>query len=72
MSVASIRTVVVLPAPFAPNNPHTDPVGIDKEMSETALTVPNFLPSDSASIAIAGNITIECPPSSSDYSAGLQ
>ena len=41
-SPASIRSVVVFPAPFGPRNPVTDP-GATLKVSPSAVTPPNLL-----------------------------
>jgi hypothetical protein len=37
ISVPSVRTVVVLPAPFGPRNPNTSPLATLNETSDTAV-----------------------------------
>ena len=41
MSVPSVRTVVVLPAPFGPRNPNTSPTPTSNETSSNATRSPN-------------------------------
>src|SRR5580692_26167 len=41
-SVASMRSVVVLPAPFGPRRPNTSPARTSKLTSSTASRVPRF------------------------------
>jgi len=43
ISVPSIRTVVVLPAPFGPRNPNTSPYPTSNETSSTATRSPKRL-----------------------------
>src|SRR5262245_32381417 len=43
--VPSVRTVVVLPAPFGPRNPNTSPYPTSNETSWNATRSPNRLPS---------------------------
>ena len=45
MSVASVRTVVVLPAPLGPRKPKTSPRSISNDTSSNAMRSPNRLPS---------------------------
>jgi len=40
MRVPSVRTVVVLPAPFGPRNPNTSPRPTSKETSSNAMRSP--------------------------------
>ena len=51
MRVQSIRTVVVLPAPFGPRNPNTSPALTVKEMPSTAVNDLNRRTSPLTSIA---------------------
>ncbi|GAA4260117.1 hypothetical protein GCM10022294_03310 [Dietzia aurantiaca] len=51
-----MRMVVVLPDPFGPSRPSTDPVGTEKEMPSTAVKSPNFFTRFSASIAGADGV----------------
>ncbi len=51
MSVQSIRTVVVLPAPFGPRNPNISPELTVKEMPSTAVNALNRRESPLTSIA---------------------
>src|SRR4051795_11025470 len=51
ISVASIRIVVVLPAPFGPRNPYTVPVGTARSTPQTARVSPNDFARPDASIA---------------------
>ena len=44
ISAVSIRTVVVLPAPFGPSRPSTSPGGPSRSMSRTAQRSPNRRP----------------------------
>jgi hypothetical protein len=44
ISVPSVRTVVVLPAPFGPRKPNTSPCPISKLTSANATLSPNVLP----------------------------
>jgi hypothetical protein len=39
--VPSVRTIVVLPAPFGPRNPNTSPCPTSKETSSKATRSPN-------------------------------
>src|SRR5207237_8947637 len=41
ISVARIRTVVVLPAPFGPRNPNTSPPATLNDTPDTAVSPPN-------------------------------
>ena len=41
MSVPSVRTIVVFPAPFGPRNPKTSPCPTSKETSSKAMRSPN-------------------------------
>ena len=43
--------VVVLPDPFGPRNPYTDPSGTWRSIPSTAATAPNFLASPAVSMA---------------------
>src|ERR1700761_293878 len=43
ISVPSVRTVVVFPAPFGPRNPNTSPWPISKDTSENATRSPKRL-----------------------------
>ncbi len=43
ISVARIRTVVVLPAPFGPRNPNTSPAATLNDTSDTAVRPPKTL-----------------------------
>src|SRR5687767_10263384 len=54
-SVASIRIVVVLPAPLGPSTPYTVPLGTARSTPSTARTSPKALTRPSASIARAGS-----------------
>src|ERR1700761_4834176 len=47
----SILIVVVLPAPFGPTNPHTEPRGMARPTPSTTVRSPNFLVSPSVSTA---------------------
>src|SRR5947207_1484470 len=51
MTVATTRTAVVLPAPFGPSRPNTDPAGTSKSMPPSAVTSPKRLVSPSTRIA---------------------
>src|SRR3954468_11581924 len=51
--VASMRMVVVLPAPFGPTNPITSPEAKENEMPSTATILPNVLRRLAASKRIA-------------------
>ena len=53
-SVASVRTVVVLPAPLGPRNPKISPRSISNDTSSKATRSPNRLPSPMADRAGAG------------------
>ena len=44
ISVPSVRTIVVFPAPFGPRNPNTSPCPISKLTSANATLSPNVLP----------------------------
>src|SRR5688572_27576487 len=50
-SVASIRMVVVLPAPFGPSTPYTEPPRTARSTPSTARTSPNLFTRPLASIA---------------------
>ena len=52
-SVASIRIVVVLPAPFGPRTPYTEPLRTDRSTPSTACVSPNDFVRPDASIASA-------------------
>ena len=51
MSVPSVRTVVVFPAPFGPRKPNTSPWPISKETSWNATRSPKRLPRPRTEIA---------------------
>jgi hypothetical protein len=51
MSVPSVRTVVVFPAPFGPRKPNTSPWPISKETSSNATRSPKRLPRPRTEIA---------------------
>src|ERR1035441_5530286 len=53
MSVPSVRTVVVFPAPFGPRKPNTSPWPISKETSSNATRSPKRLPRPSTDSAAA-------------------
>ena len=58
MSVPSVRTVVVLPAPFGPRKPNTSPRPTSNETSSKATRSPNRLLSpttDTAGAALAAS-----------------
>ena len=59
ISVPSVRTVVVLPAPFGPRNPNTSPHPTLNETSARAVRSPKRLVRWLTSIAAAA---AECPP----------
>jgi hypothetical protein len=46
-----IRSVVVLPDPFGPMNPYTDPVGTERDTSSTATVLPKRLVTASRTMA---------------------
>ena len=58
LSVVIMRMVVVLPDPFGPSRPSTDPVGTEKEMPSTAVKSPNLFTRFSASIAGADGVAL--------------
>jgi hypothetical protein len=60
ISVARIRTVVVLPAPFGPRNPNTSPLATRNETSDTAVRPPKTLVRWLTSMA-AGLLTAGMP-----------
>jgi hypothetical protein len=49
--VASILTIVVLPAPFGPRTPYTLPTGTRRSMPSTARVSPNVFTNPDVSIA---------------------
>jgi hypothetical protein len=51
MTVARIRIVVVLPAPFGPSRPKIVPTGTSRSMPASACTSPNSFVSPSTRIA---------------------
>src|SRR5436305_9768579 len=65
-SVASMRMVVVLPAPFGPTKPITSPAAKENEMPSTATVLPNCLRRPATS-----NRIVHAPFRNADDDAGI-
>src|SRR5208282_6065945 len=69
ISPASIRRVVVFPAPFGPSNPTTSPPATEKSTASTAVTVPKLRLRAWARM-IGTFVSYDCQPKAQRNAAG--